>query len=196
MFKGDSGRMAEAAQVGIGVRAADGLTWHCRTQIAKRWLTDDAFGRAGHVEHLDLDGNTVLNGGVATIWQRIITKNPSTSSTGAQLQAFSSGVAKIGLGASTATAAATQTDLQTTGTKTYITCTTGYPKLWNVTSSSGRMAQFAFALTSSQANYAINEWGVFNSTSANKRMLNRKVQALGTKTSAQTWTGTITLSIS
>ena len=48
----------------------------------------------------------------------------------------------------------------------------------------------------SEANYAWEEWGIFNA-SALGTMLSRKVESLGTKTSAQSWqlTATFTLVI-
>ena len=50
------------------------------------------------------------------------------------------------------------------------------------------------------ANFAWNEWGVFNSAGAQAPtggdiMLNRKVESLGTKTSAQSWEITATLTV-
>lgn len=191
----DGGRMNEGAHMGAQVSNPDGLTWRCKTEVRKRWVGDDTRHRAGHEEFLSIDGNLAMNGGVANIWSRLVTKAPSTSSTGAQLQAFSTGNARIGVGASTATAAATQTDLQSTAKK-YNGMASGYPLTWNVTSSSGRMAKFQSLFTSSQANFAWNEWGIFNSTAATRRMLNRKVQSLGTKSSAAQWTLTVTLSVS
>jgi hypothetical protein len=47
------------------------------------------------------------------------------------------------------------------------------------------------------ANVAWQEWGLFNNTTSGGTMLNRKVESLGTKTEAQTWqfTCTITLTV-
>lgn len=44
------------------------------------------------------------------------------------------------------------------------------------------------------ANAVWAEWGIFNASSAGD-MLSRKVEALGTKTSAQSWQITVTLSV-
>jgi hypothetical protein len=51
---------------------------------------------------------------------------------------------------------------------------------------------FRSTFSTGEANFAWNEWGIWNSTSttdANANMLNRKVEdpSLGTKTSAQSW---------
>jgi hypothetical protein len=72
------------------------------------------------------------------------------------------------------------------------------------TSSGARQALFQSKFTSSEGNFAWKEWGIWNdpvSSDVNGDfdtgiMLNRKVQALGTKTSAAVWTFTATLSLS
>jgi hypothetical protein len=53
---------------------------------------------------------------------------------------------------------------------------------------------FRSTFTTSDANFAWAEWAVFNASSSGT-MLNRKVEALGTKTSAQTWQITVTLTV-
>jgi len=91
-----------------------------------------------------------------------------------------------------------QTDLQaaTGSTARWIEgMESGYPSHTDGTSSSGmREVQFQGIATSSQANIAWNEWTIQNSSGG--RALNRKVQSIGTKTSAVTRTITITLGIS
>jgi hypothetical protein len=54
--------------------------------------------------------------------------------------------------------------------------------------------QFSSDFLTGEANYAWAEWAVANASSAGI-ILNRKVEALGTKTSG-TWTLTVTVSIS
>lgn len=54
---------------------------------------------------------------------------------------------------------------------------------------------FAADFTTGQANWVWNEWAIFNSPTANTGMLNRKVEALGTKASG-TWTLTVDFSLS
>jgi hypothetical protein len=47
-----------------------------------------------------------------------------------------------------------------------------------------------------QANFDWQEWGVFNTQAqTGGTMLNRKVESLGTKTSAQAWQFTVTLTV-
>ena len=53
---------------------------------------------------------------------------------------------------------------------------------------------FKASFGSSVGNFAWAEWGVFNHASTGV-MLNRKVEALGTKASGSTWVLTVTLTI-
>jgi hypothetical protein len=151
-----------------------------------------------------------MNEGANLIWKRLIVLNPSTSATGAQLQGMSSGTAGLAVGISTAAVAATQTDLQAaTGTtaRWIKGMQAAYPShsTANPASSSGaRETQFRAQYTTTEANFAWEEWALFNdpnSTGVNAAyalgaMLNRKLQSLGTKTTSATWTATMTLSIS
>ena len=170
--------------------------WRCQWKVEKNWLAGDGAHDRGDREVVLGEGNLLLNGGAAIIWQRLKTNKPSTSSTGAALQAYSSGNARIGVGNSTATAAITQTDLQG-ASKKYNSMQSGYPSHTDGTSSSGaRQILYRALYTTAQANFAWQEWGLFNSTGGSKRMLNRKVQSLGAKTSSAQWTFTVTLSLS
>jgi len=184
-------KLGEMAQAGVLTRSVQPLGWHCEFKVEK-YAGAKQPGQEPY-ETIKGEHNTLLNGGADVIWERLVNLAPSTSSTGVVTQAFSS-VAKLGVGASTVAAAASQTGLQTTGTKTYVTMTTGYPSHTTGTSTSARSAQFKASFGTSQANYAWNEWALCNATGG--RHLNRKVQALGTKTSAATWDLTVTLTLS
>ncbi len=54
--------------------------------------------------------------------------------------------------------------------------------------------QFRSLMATGDANFAWAEWGVFNAGAAGT-MLSRKVEALGTKTSAQSWQITVDLTV-
>ena len=88
------------------------------------------------------------------------------------------------VGNSTATHSTAHTFMQ--GTTTMMAMDAGYPtRATNVNT-------FRATFSTAQANFAWNEWGIFNSTStgdAAASLLNRKVEdpSLGTKTSAQSW---------
>jgi hypothetical protein len=71
-----------------------------------------------------------------------------------------------------------------------------YPQHTDGTTSGAASIVFKSTFGTSDANYAWAEWGVFNSpTAATGRMLNRKVESLGTKSAAATWVITVTLSL-
>jgi hypothetical protein len=70
-----------------------------------------------------------------------------------------------------------------------------YPQHTDGVTSANDSAIWKSQWGTSQGNQAWNEWGLFNASSAG-RMLQRKVQAFGTKTSASIWTLTATLDLS
>lgn len=59
---------------------------------------------------------------------------------------------------------------------------------------STNVMQFRSLVGTGDGNFAWAEWGVFNASSAGT-MLSRKVEALGTKTSAQSWQITVDLTV-
>jgi hypothetical protein len=96
--------------------------------------------------------------------------------------------AHLGVGDSSTAFAASQTDLQAASNKTRKAMESGYP-----TRSSGALTLRSLFGTS-DANYVWNEWGTFNASTSGT-MFQRKVEALGTKTSAQSWQLTVTLTL-
>lgn len=108
------------------------------------------------------------------------------SSIGAAVTPFNNANAYIGVGDSTTAQAVGQTDLQAATNK--------LRKAMDATFPSGATNVLTFRSTfgTADANYAWQEWGVFNAAAAGT-MLNRKVESLGTKTSTQTWQFTVTL---
>lgn len=92
---------------------------------------------------------------------------------------FNSTNARIGVGDGTTAFSNSQTDLQ--GTNKYRKgMDSGYPQR------SGSTMTFQATFGGTEANFAWNEWGVFNAASGGV-MLNRKVESLGTKASGSTW---------
>lgn len=194
----DQSHIAESASVRAGVpEPADGLRWRARWEV-KKYASPSAEVLAGRVQPIEVvqgEGNLAMNGGMDVLWKRLITNKPTTAANSI-LAAFSS-LAAIAVGQSSATSTASQTNLQ--GTNTRGKMDAGYPTHTTGTSTAARSAVFRRTFTTAQANFAWKEWGVFNTTSTGAnafRMLNRKVQALGTKTSAATWQFTVTLTIS
>jgi hypothetical protein len=108
------------------------------------------------------------------------------STTAAASTPFNNANSYIGVGDSTTAYAAGQTDLQAATNKLRKAMDATYPQ------TSTNVVTFRSTFATTDANWAWQEWGVFNASSAGT-MLNRKVESLGTKTSAQTWQFTVTL---
>lgn len=92
---------------------------------------------------------------------------------------FNNANARIGVGDGTAAFAATQTDLQGTN-KFRKGMDAGYPTV------TGNVLTFRSTFAGDEANFAWQEWGVFNAASGGT-MLNRLVEYNGTKLAGQTW---------
>lgn len=107
-------------------------------------------------------------------------------SVGAGGTAFNNANAHIGVGDSSTAFAATQTDLVAATNKFRKAMDATYPQL------AANVMTFRSTFATGDANYAWNEWAVFNASSAGT-MMNRKVESLGTKTSAQSWQFTVTV---
>jgi hypothetical protein len=94
--------------------------------------------------------------------------------------------AHLGVGDSSTAFSAAQTDLQASTNKSRRPMEATYPQR-----SSGAVTLRSLWSTS-EGNYAWNEWGTFSAASAGN-MWQRKVESLGTKTSSQSWQLTATL---
>ena len=94
----------------------------------------------------------------------------------------------IGVGDSSTAFAAAQTDLQAATNKFRQGMVAANPsRVDNVITLNALFA-------TGDANFAWAEWGIFNAAAAGT-MLQRKVEALGTKTSAQSWALTLTITV-
>lgn len=92
---------------------------------------------------------------------------------------FNSANMRLGVGDGTAAFAVGQTDLQ--GTNKYRKAVdTGYPTV------SGATITMRSTFAQAEANFAWNEWGIFNAATGGV-MLNRVVESNGTKQNNQTW---------
>lgn len=96
--------------------------------------------------------------------------------------------AYLGSGDSTTAFAASQTNLQAATNKLRKAMEATYPQRTN------NVITFRSLFATGDANWAWEEWGVFNHASAGV-MLSRKVESLGTKTSAQSWQLTVDITI-
>ena len=107
---------------------------------------------------------------------------------GEAFTSFANANARIGVGDSSIVFGASQTDLQASTNKLRKAMEAAYP-----TRASNALT-FRSIFGTSEANFAWNEWGVFNAASGGT-MLNRRVASLGTKTSAQSWQVTVTVTV-
>lgn len=158
----------------------DPIKWKCHVRVDKYH-----DGNTSHApdEVTEVDGNLLLTAGAAALIEMMIGNGTATA--GNANTFFSSTRAFLGVGDSTTAAAAGQTDLQAATNKTRAAVTT--------VNHTGGAASVAFVADFTGANYAWQEWGVFNATSG-QTMLNRGVSSLGTKATG-TWTLTITISL-
>lgn len=101
---------------------------------------------------------------------------------------FNNANSYIGVGDSTTAFAASQTDLVAATNKLRKAMDATYPQV------STNTITFRSTFATGDANFAWQEWGVFNASSSGT-MMNRKVESLGTKTSAQSWQFTVTITI-
>ena len=101
--------------------------------------------------------------------------------------AFNNANAHIGVGDSTTAYANTQTDLVAATNKFRKPMDATYP-----TDSGAGVLTYRATFALGDANFAWNEWGVFNAAAAGQ-MLNRRQEALGTKAGTQSWQFTVTL---
>lgn len=161
--------------------------WKCRYRLEKRDGDINACKsleeRLGFLENtrpyevIEGEGNCLLNTGIDEMWDLIV---------GDSSNHFNNTSAQIGVGDSNTAASPTQTDLLGSN-KTYKGMEATYP------TSTSQKATFKASFGESDANYTWNEWVVKQSTSA--KCLNRKVDALGTK-SGGTWTLEVSITLS
>lgn len=166
----------------------DVAQWICRYRLEKRESDINACKspeeRLAFLENtrpyevIEGEGNCLLNTGIDEMWDLIV---------GDSANHFNNASAQIGVGDSNTAANATQTDLQAATNKTYKGMETGYP------TSTSQKATFKASFGASDANYTWNEWVVKQVSSG--KCLNRKVDALGTKSSG-TWTLEVSITLS
>jgi hypothetical protein len=164
---------------------AEGIqVWEGQARVFK--FQGDSVDEADLYEIVDGTPNLLSYGGASALWHRV--------TGGSSVAAFSNANAAIGVGDSSTAAAATQTDLVAATNKAYIAMDATYPIHTDATTSGGASIQFRSTAATGVGNFAWQEWAVFNNVSSG-RMLNRKVESLGTKTSASTWQLLLTLTL-
>lgn len=168
----------------------DPVIWRAAWRLEKFW--GDTIDGAVPYDVIEREGNLLMHGGASAIWQALIGNGTTTA--GQPLTYFNAANAHLGVGDSTSAAAATQTDLQASTNRLRKAMDAGYPQHTDGTGAGNATITFRATFQTGEANFAWNEWGIFNAASGG-RMLNRKVEALGSKTSAASWVLTVTLTL-
>lgn len=162
-FKDPSGEIEKMSKLGASI------------EDLKR-MFDAAF-----LEEAILEGNLLLNEGIQNVEDLLAGLATPTK--------WDATNARVGVGDSSAAAAATQTGLQATVNTAFVGMDSGYP------SRSGQTLSWKGTFGSDVANFAWNEFTVDNGATPNIN-LNRLVSGQGTKTSGQTWILTLSITIS
>jgi hypothetical protein len=160
------------------VPTTDTARWRCRWKVEK--YRADVSHETPADEVIEGEGNLLMTNGANALW---------TALTGGAITAFSNANANLGVGDSSTAENAAQTDLQASSNKLRKGMNATYPQI------SGNQVTFQATFGSSDANFAWSEWGIFNASSSGT-MLNRKVQALGTKSSGAVWVLTVSITLS
>lgn len=186
--------VTERAVLGASVEVVDAVRWRAKWRVEKYhgdYANDAEIAAAGETPYdvIEREGNLLMYGGASNLWQCLIGNGTGTA--GQTLTFFNNGNAYIGVGDSTTAAAATQTDLQAATNKDRQPMEATYPQHTDGTTSGSADIVFRSVWGTSEGNFAWQEWGIFNGSTGG-RMLNRKVESLGTKTTG-TWTLTVTL---
>lgn len=164
--------------------------WESRYKVSKfHGCADerDTLGRQPD-DVVEKNFNLLTYGGASCMWQCLIGNGTATA--GQNLTYFSNAQAAIGVGDSTTSPAATQTNLQASTNKLRVAMSATYPQHTDATTSGAATILFQGSFSSGQANFAWNECAIFNSTTDGVgRMLNRLAPGggFGTK-AAGTWT--------
>ena len=172
------------------VRDVDGFGWRCRSLVEK-WQTDEAFAAGEQpFDAVEDVGNALMASGASFLWQCAM----GAGGAGTLLYLNTTNAA-LGVGDSTTAATRTQTDLAAATNKLRKVATSvantdvAPPGVVGVQDRLTVVTSFA----TGEANWVWNEWALFNSPTAG-RMINRRVAALGTKTTG-TWQLTITIDL-
>jgi len=144
-------------------------------------LRDFAGDFTGKIE---FEKNLLLNEGINALWQLVCLSG------GCAVYHFDAANAYIGVGDSSTAAAASQTALQAAGNKLYLAMDSTYP-----TYGTSQKATWRSTFSSAQANFAWEEITVASGNSDSSVNLNRKVSAMGTKTSGSTWIASLDITL-
>jgi hypothetical protein len=162
-----------------GVRESDHGRWRADVRVDKYWGDD----REAHPNPYDTvtveDCNILVTNGIGILLNAlIVAASPLWNATNA----------RIGVGDSATAATIADTDLNAASNKLRVVVN-------SIPTVAANVLTAVATFTTGQANYAWQEWGLFNAASGATSMLNHAVVSLGTKTSASAWTITVTITI-
>lgn len=141
----------------------------------------DRFDESGKLyDHGKPFHNIFVNVGLAEVWN-LVTAQGGT--------AFSNANARLGVGNSAVAPAVGQTDLQG-GSTLRKAMNVGFPN-----APVNGLEQWQSDFTAAEANFAWEEFAVFNAAAAGT-MMNRSISSQGTKTAGQTWRLTYSFTLS
>jgi len=163
------------------LRLVERALWSPRWRIDKRESDLAWLEGAAPYETVCFDGNLLLNEGIAEMWDLVI---------GAAATAFNNANSRIGVGDNNTAAAASDTGLIATVNEAYVGMEASYPQRTNQT------VDWRSVFDGSTGNFAWNEFTVANAASDAGDNLNRLVSAQGTKANGQSWTLTLSTTLS
>lgn len=165
----------------------DSAKWSVKVKIEKyRTPNGQPVDGLTPYEVIHREGNLLMYGGASVLFHRL--------TGGTSVAAFDNTNAYLGVGDSNTAAAATQTDLQAATNKVRKAMDATYPQHTDGTTSPAASAVFRATFGTSDGNFAWAEWAIFNASTSG-RMLNRKVESFGTKSSGTSWVLTITVTL-
>lgn len=180
----DGGHLASDTSVTARTQQHEPVHWKCKWQVAK-FRGDDTS--AEPYEVIEREGNALMYGGASALWHML--------TGGVFLAPFDAVNARLGVGDSTAAENRAHTDLQATTNKLRKSMDSTYPQHTDGLVAGSAAVAFRATFSTAEANFAWNEWAIFNGAT-DGRMLNRRVESLGTKSNAASWVLTVTLSLS
>lgn len=192
----DNALGSDSASVGVLAEVHESARWHCKTVLRK--FNGDSTAPEDMYEELEIDGNILVTGGVSALWEYAMGRTT--------VGYLNNASAAIGVGTNNASTTANETtgDTGLAATNASDRLRKGmdatYPQHSDGTSGTApKTITLRSTFATTEANFVWNEWGVFNSVAETgtglNRMINRKVQALGTKAAGTTWQLTVTITI-
>jgi hypothetical protein len=179
----ESGRGDDTVAVSEHAAIPDSGQWRCKFTIAdyKGDIDPADLDKLEPVRVVETD-NMLMNIGVSALWEYALGNGTTTA--GQPLTYINAANAAIGAGNGTAVEGDTQTDLQG-ASRLRKGMNSGYPAHTHGSATANKTITFQATFGTTEANFDWAEVGCFTSTTdATGPMLNRRVQAIGVKSSS------------